>query len=434
MSTPQGPVTIIGAGPAGLCLARYLQLHSVPCVVYEREESAEARGQGGTLDLHEESGLLTLREIGLLDDARAMMRPEGEAMRVFDKSGKAWIDESPEKSSFFPERPEIDRGMLRDLLLGSLEPGTIQWNHGVGSTRVIDNDTYEVTFLDGTSITTNILIGADGTFSRVRPLLHSTKPTYNGISLYDMLIPESSMTPSIREFVGSGMCIVLGDGKAFIPQMNSAGKCKVYAELKCDEKWLEQNKLPETGKREWINKLYPGWTKGVEECIMAVDESTITPRRLYAFDSKFRWSSDLSGVTIMGDAAHAMAPSGEGVNQAMKDALELGQTLVAELHAPPRFASLAPFPLSFLPVTQTPCKPRIRRPDPKRLHKAIRRYERRMMERVAPEMWTSEELYKCWFGPDAAKTFKGLFKWLMIWGVWDMVVGTLWRPLRGLWA
>ena len=103
-------VSIVGAGPGGLLLARYLQTHDIPCVIYESEASASARGQGGTLDLHTQTGLLALKEVGLLDDARAMMRPEGDAMKVLDKTGKVWMDDEGSAGQWFGlERPEIDR-------------------------------------------------------------------------------------------------------------------------------------------------------------------------------------------------------------------------------------------------------------------------------------------------------------------------------------
>ncbi|ORY34122.1 hypothetical protein BCR39DRAFT_237191, partial [Naematelia encephala] len=210
-------VSIVGAGPSGLTLARYLQIHHVPCVVYEREVSATARLQGGSLDLHDDTGLEALRQTGLLDEAAEMMRSEGEALKIVDKNGKVWYDENDEKEISKPVptsegirgRPEIDRTDLRNLLLKSLAPDTVKWGHGVKSCTALDNETYQITFEDGTSSTTKILVGADGTFSRIRPLLHDVKPPYSGCSMYDMLIPASQMTPSLREFVGAGAAMVL---------------------------------------------------------------------------------------------------------------------------------------------------------------------------------------------------------------------------------
>lgn len=115
---PIDPIVIIGAGPSGLLLARYLELYRIPVVIYERDSSPTHRPQGGSLDLHDETGLKALKETGLLDEAKSYMRAEGEAMKIVDKGGKIWYDENDKvvkTHTGFHEggpvtgRPEIDR-------------------------------------------------------------------------------------------------------------------------------------------------------------------------------------------------------------------------------------------------------------------------------------------------------------------------------------
>ena len=48
-------IAIIGAGPAGMTLAHLLLKSSIPVVIFEGEASASVRGQGGTLDLHDDT-------------------------------------------------------------------------------------------------------------------------------------------------------------------------------------------------------------------------------------------------------------------------------------------------------------------------------------------------------------------------------------------
>jgi 2-polyprenyl-6-methoxyphenol hydroxylase-like FAD-dependent oxidoreductase len=57
-------ITIVGAGPAGLALARILHVHGIETSVYERDPAPHARPQGGTLDLHPESGQYALEAAG----------------------------------------------------------------------------------------------------------------------------------------------------------------------------------------------------------------------------------------------------------------------------------------------------------------------------------------------------------------------------------
>ena len=49
-------ITVVGAGLGGLALARVLHVHGIDAVVYEREPSRAARGQGGMLDIHSAGG------------------------------------------------------------------------------------------------------------------------------------------------------------------------------------------------------------------------------------------------------------------------------------------------------------------------------------------------------------------------------------------
>src|SRR5690606_33295442 len=99
-------VAIAGAGPCGLTLARLLQLTGADVRVYEVESSTAARNQGGSLDLHEESGQLALRRAGLYEKFLAACRPEGQAIRVVDKRGKMFVDLRPQDDA--QSRPEID--------------------------------------------------------------------------------------------------------------------------------------------------------------------------------------------------------------------------------------------------------------------------------------------------------------------------------------
>jgi 2-polyprenyl-6-methoxyphenol hydroxylase-like FAD-dependent oxidoreductase len=74
-------IAVVGGGLSGLVLARILQRHDIACTVYELDATADARRQGGLLDLHVESGQLTLREAGLYEQFRRLTRPRAQAMR-----------------------------------------------------------------------------------------------------------------------------------------------------------------------------------------------------------------------------------------------------------------------------------------------------------------------------------------------------------------
>ena len=118
-------IAIVGGGPGGLTLARLLQQKGADVKVYERDEHKDVRVQGATLDLHEESGLAALEEGGLMDAFKANYRPGADKLRIVDNHGVIMHDENDEEES---NRPEIDRGPLRKILLDSLEDGTVIWD------------------------------------------------------------------------------------------------------------------------------------------------------------------------------------------------------------------------------------------------------------------------------------------------------------------
>lgn len=230
------PVTIIGAGLGGLALARVLHVHGVPATVYEAESSPTVRSQGGLLDIHDYNGQLALEAAGLMDEFRAIVLEGRQAMRVLDQYGTVLFDKADDGTG---GRPEVQRGELRQILLDSLPAGTVRWGRKASSTRALGEGRHEVVFADGSTVVTSLLVGADGAWSRVRPLLSTATPAYVGTSFVETyLFDADTRHPAAAKAVGGGMMIAPAPGREIFAHRESGDTLHTYVALSRPLDWF----------------------------------------------------------------------------------------------------------------------------------------------------------------------------------------------------
>lgn len=316
------PVTIVGGGLGGLTLARVLHTRGIAATVYELDASPTARDQGGTLDLHEESGQHALAEAGLTGEFRAIAREEGEALRILDKHGVVRFEETADAGG--GTRPEVDRGALKRILVDSLPDGVVRWG-----TKVTAVAPGRITLDTGEVVESGLVVGADGAWSKVRPLLSAAVPVYSGLSFVEAHLSDvDTAHPAVAALVGTGSMFALAAGKGLIAQRNGGGRVRVYAAVQAPAETVTGLVDPAdpAGTRARLLDLFAGFDAGLR-ALIAESDDTLIARPIHALPVGHRWAR-VPGVTLLGDAAHVMSPfAGEGANLAMLDAAELAVAL-----------------------------------------------------------------------------------------------------------
>jgi 2-polyprenyl-6-methoxyphenol hydroxylase-like FAD-dependent oxidoreductase len=332
-------VAIIGAGPGGLTLARILQQNGIPSTIFESDLSRFTRNQGGTLDLHTKGGQLALQEAGLLDIFKSHARPEGEATRLVKFDGSVLWDDNEmaeEGATHDRGRPEIDRIVLRDMLLDSIKAGAVLWGRKLQEVKEgSGKGKWDLLFADGTTEKGfDLIVGADGAWSKVRPLLTDAKPFYSGISTVELwCLDVEEKNPWLNAYVGKGSCFMLDEGRILICQRQGDGSIRAYAGLRKPESWLEDEGIstmtPEAVRSKLVNEYFADCGEDLKRVIRECTRELVA-RRLYMLPVGLKWESH-PGVTLIGDAAHLMTPfAGVGVNVAMVDALDLAKALIVQ--------------------------------------------------------------------------------------------------------
>ena len=341
-------VTIVGAGLGGLVLARILHLHGISSTIYEAEPSVGTRTQGGQLDIHAQDGQVALAAAGLSDAFRAIIHEGGEATRVLDRHGTVLSEQADDGTG---GRPEVLRGELRRILLESLPEGTVHWGCKLAAIAPLGDARHELLFEDGSTVTSQLLVGADGAWSKVRAVLSDVVPAYAGISFVETYLHDVDLRhPATAEAVGTGSLLAPAPGQGIFVHREAGGVLHAYVALSRPLDWFTSIDFadPVVAKARIVAE-FDGWSPALTALITDA-ETPLVLRPLHALPSGHRWPRT-PGVTLLGDAAHVAPPAGEGANLALLDGAELAAAIAA--HPGDSEAALAAYETAMFPRSET---------------------------------------------------------------------------------
>jgi len=370
-------IGIIGAGLGGLALARVLHVHGIAATVYEAEASPDARAQGGMLDIHDFNGQLALKAAGLFEEFLALIHPGGQQTRVLDRDGTVLLDMADDGTG---GRPEVLRGALRRMLLDALPPGCVQWGRKLEGVTALGQGRHALAFADGSSATTDLLVGADGAWSKVRPLLSGATPSYVGTTFIETwLFDAERRHPAAAAAVGGGMLMAVAPGQGIFAHREPEGTLHAYVALDRAQDWSRAIDFSDRAAAlARVAREFDDWAPALRSLILDTDADPV-PRVLHALPPGHAWTragGQGRGVTLVGDAAHLMAPNGEGANLALLDGAELAQAIAA-------------------------C--------PADIDAALAAYEAPMFARAAAVAEETAILFQLCFGNDAPDSLVGMF-------------------------
>lgn len=367
-------IAIVGAGLGGLTLARTLHHRGVATTVYDAEESSAARKQGDLLDIHSHTGQAALRDAGVFDEFHTLIRAGHDAKRITDRAGTIVFDWP---GSTLGTRPEVDRGELRAMLIASLPDGTIRWGRKVIGVITAAGQRPRLTFADGSSITADLVVGADGAWSKVRRSVSSADPIYTGTCFIEIRsAPGQLLSRADAALIGRGTLMAVAPGQGILAHHNADGTVSGYVALNAPLEQLTSIGAGDpSAMRAMIKRRFANWAPAL--CALALDNlSDPVLRPIYALPITHRWER-IPGVTLIGDAAHLMSPfAGEGANLAMFD----GAALAAEIIA-----------------------------HPGQIEEALSAYEDALFPRSAEVAQRSANNLQRFFGPDAPRSAVELF-------------------------
>ncbi|EXJ77621.1 hypothetical protein A1O3_09849 [Capronia epimyces CBS 606.96] len=295
-------VIIVGSGLAGPVAALALQRLNIASKIFELRSGTAF--EGGNIAL------------------------APNALRVLDQLGV--------QKRYGYKALRISRGIVRQTLLEAVHERGIElrYNSRLVDVRETAQSTVIATFADGHIEEADFLIGADGIHSRVRTYLDPTSiPRFSGQMGVGGTLPLSKLPESYRDMYMP--CLILGklNSLLLMPCTNSGDRVGVAATVEAQDRTREGWAQLQNDKEGIYTELQShhendSWPEVVHVACRDIEPSSLSIWPFFQLPELDSWTSHSNKVIVIGDAAHAMPPTGgQGAAMAFEDAITLADTL-----------------------------------------------------------------------------------------------------------
>jgi len=309
-------VIVVGGGIGGLFAANALIAHGLRVSVHEQ---APALGEVGAGVFLTPNSVRHLQRVGLGPAVAAAGARVGARSQYFRHDGTPIAPVQVTDSSGWNATFGMHRADFVELLAKALPAGVVHTGHRcVGFNQ--EGAVARVSFANGAVAEGDLVIGADGIHSEIRPYVFPpSRPVFHGSVAYRGLVSHAR----IPHWPTDCWLMWLGKGKHFLAFPVRAGQLINYvgfvpADREMQESWSAPGD-PDALRREFI-----GWDPRIEQLLRQVQKTFRWA--LYDREPLPTWTK--GRLSLLGDAAHPMLPHlGQGANQSIEDGMALATIL-----------------------------------------------------------------------------------------------------------